>query len=272
MIQKVLKKIPLIGEAIKIFEELHDAVDIVKCRMDVSDDLFDQFQSDRKSTDYQGLFSKKEPLVSVCIPTYNRAHLLRQRSLPSLLNQNYRNLEIIIAGDCCTDRTEDLISELSDPRVRFVNLSERGKYPDNWEWRWMVAGTLAMNHALSLAKGDFITHLDDDDEHLPDRVSKLVQFVQRTRADLVWHPFWREIEPDRWQLRRAEVFRKNQVTTSSVFYHSWFKRIPWDINAYKYREPGDWNRFRKFNYLGAKMARFPEPLLRHYKERSQARA
>jgi glycosyltransferase involved in cell wall biosynthesis len=136
----------------------------------------------------------------------------------------------------------------------------------------MVAGTAAVNHALDLSNGDFITHLDDDDEHLPGRIAKLVGFAQRSRIDLVWHPFWREMNNGKWQLRWAEAFRKNQVTTSSVFYHKWFKQIPWDINAYKYAEPGDWNRFRKFRYLGARMARFPEPLLKHYRERSQAQA
>ena len=138
------------------------------------------------------------------------------------------------------------------------------------EWHWMVAGTTAMNYALDLANGDFITHLDDDDRHRPDRLSKLVQFIQETRSDLVWHPFWRETATRKWQLKSAKYFRKNEVTTSSVLYHKWFRRIPWDIDAYKYREPGDWNRFRKFRYLGANMSRFPEPLLKHFMERNPA--
>lgn len=57
-----------------------------------------------------------------------------------------------------------------------------------------------------------------------------------------------------------------QVTTSSIFYHSWFRQIPWDIQAYRHREPGDWNRLRKMAYLGVKAGRFPDPLLWHYKE------
>ena len=68
----------------------------------------------------------------------------------------------------------------------------------------------------------------------------------------------------------AECFRKNQVTTSSVFYHAWLKRIPWDPKAYQYREPGDWNRFRKFRFLGARVVRHPECLLKHHRERNNA--
>ena len=57
------------------------------------------------------------------------------------------------------------------------------------EWRWMVAGTAPINLALSLARGDFITHLDDSDEHPEDRIAKLVSFIRESKADFVWHPF-----------------------------------------------------------------------------------
>ena len=270
MIERILKRLPYIKNLILSIYEIQDEIDLLKSRLDVSDDLFKQFQNDRNSDSYQLIFNKEEPLVTVCVATYNRGNLLLERSLQSLLSQDYQNLEIIVVGDCCTDNTEQLINQINDRRLRFVNLPERGNYPIEPELRWMVAGTEAINRALNLANGDFITHLDDDDEHSADRASKLVRFIQETRADVVWHPFWRETEAGKWQLKRGEDFKKNEVTTSSVFYHKWFKRILWDINAYKYREPGDWNRFRKFKYLGAKMVRFPEPLLRHFKERSQA--
>jgi hypothetical protein len=126
-----------------------------------------------------------------------------------------------------------------------------------------------MNHALSLATGDFITHLDDDDEHMPDRVEKLVRHIQQTRADIVFHPFWRETAPDTWSVNQAARFEYTRVTTSSIFYHRWFRAVPWDLEAYRYHEPGDWNRLRKFLYLGANAVRYPEPLLRHYRERNQ---
>ena len=248
-----------------------EELDVLRSRMDVPDELFDQFQRDRKSPEYQAAYDRPEPLVTACVATYNRGALLVERSVKSLLAQDYRNLEVIVVGDGCTDDTAERMARISDDRLRFVNLAQRGQYPDVPEWRWMVAGTLPINHALELARGDFITHLDDDDEHAAHRISTLLQVIRETRADIVWHPFSWELRPGIWKLNRARRFRWMGVTTSSVLYHNWFKRIPWDINAYRFREPGDWNRFRKFKYLGVKAVRHPEPLLKHYKERTQAR-
>ncbi len=248
---------------------LSGEMDALRSKLDVSDELLEAFITDRKSMDYQHVYEKESPLVSVCIGTYNRGRLLAERSVRSVLAQDYRNLELIVVGDCCTDDTGKLMVEIRDSRLRFVNLPERGCYPEDPRFRWMVAGTSTFNHALSLAQGDFITHLDDDDEYAPDRIGKLVRFIKQTRADLVWHPFWAEYSDGTWQRTGTGGFRKGQVTTSSVLYHRWFKRVPWDMNAYKYLEPGDWNRFRKIKYLGAKTAFMDEPLLRHFRERNQ---
>lgn len=266
-------RLPILRRLTKAHEELErmrDEMDVLKSRIDVPDELFDQFQRERATHMYQSIYDLPNPLVTVCIATYNRGSLLVERSIKSILAQDYTNLEIIVVGDGCTDDTVQLLEQMRDERLRFVNLPERGSYPDKPEWRWMVAGTAAVNHALTLARGDFITHLDDDDEHQSDRVRKLLRFTQETRADFVWHPFWWETAAGAWRLKNAEHFRYREVTTSSIFYHNWLKRIPWDGNAYRYREPGDWNRFRKFKYLGVNAMRYPEPLLRHYKERNQA--
>jgi glycosyltransferase involved in cell wall biosynthesis len=136
----------------------------------------------------------------------------------------------------------------------------------------MVAGTAAINRALSLSSGDFVTHLDDDDEYRPDRVEKLVAKIQQTRADLVFHPFLYETDEGDWLRNDAETFQAGRVTTSSILYHRAFRALAWDPHAYRYREPGDWNRLRKIKYLGARTVRLPELLLNHYKERNQAQA
>ena len=60
------------------------------------------------------------------------------------------------------------------------------------------------------------------------------------------------------------------MTTSAILYHRTFRTLGWDPNAYRYREPGDWNRLRKIKYLGARAVRHAEALLKHYKERNQA--
>lgn len=246
-------------------------MDAIRSRIDVSPELVDDYKRSRTTADYNLIFEKKDPLVSICIATYNRADLLVDRCLRSILNQDYKNIEVIVVGDCCTDHTAARIAEIKDPRLAFINLPERGKYPTNPRLRWMVAGTAAINHALKLAQGDFITHLDDDDRYAPHRIRSLVSFAQKQHADLVWHPFLWERHIDKWVLNKAESLARTKVTTSALFYHRWLARIPWDVNAYLYREPGDYNRIRKIKFLGISSKRYPEPLLWHYKERSQVK-
>ena len=248
---------------------LTEELDNARCRIDLDEALVDRYLNEHNSERYLSAFTAREPLVSICIATYNRGELLTSRTLPSLIRQTYKNIEIIVVGDCCTDDTAELVAHANDSRVRFSNLPQRGNYPSDPLFRWMVAGTVPMNHALTLAQGDFITHLDDDDEHPPDRVEKLLRFAQREQADLVWHPFEFENAKGKWLRKEALTYTSGNITTSSVFYHRWFAQIGWDINAWRYREPGDWNRFRKFRYLGAKCVRYPELLLKHHREKSQ---
>jgi glycosyltransferase involved in cell wall biosynthesis len=209
------------------------------------------------------------PVVTVCVATFNRARLLTERCLPSILAQSYSDLEIIVVGDCCTDDTAERIQALNDRRIRFHNLEARGEYPTDPDKRWMVAGTKPMNFALSLATGELVTHLDDDDEFLPSRIEELVAFLRDRDCDFVWHPFWWEREPGQWQLNEAESFDFQKVTTSSVLYRKWFTQIRWNPRAYLFHEPGDWNRFRRIRAIASKCERYPQPLLRHFKERSQ---
>jgi glycosyltransferase involved in cell wall biosynthesis len=253
----------------KLREDIREEMDLIRSRLDIPDALFEEFQDARSSAAYRSVFELQSPLVSVCVATYNRANLLLERCVRSILAQDYANLELIVIGDCCTDETAEMISQVRDERLKFVNLPQRGIYPEDKNLRWMVAGTTPGNYGLKLARGDFITHLDDDDEYRQDRLSKLLKLIQETQADVVWHPFNYETPEGKWKTNPAEKFRFTQVTTSSVLYHNWFKRIPVDLGAYRYREPADWNRYRKFRYLGAKMIRHPEPLMMHYKERNQ---
>jgi hypothetical protein len=244
-------------------------LDAARSKADVDGQLFESLEEYRASEPYRLVYERKAPLVSVCISTYNRARLLVERCLASVVAQDYPNLEIVVVGDGCSDETEEAVAQVGDPRIRFENLPQRELYPEDPEARWMVAGTASGNRALTLARGDLITHLDDDDEFTPDRISKLVAFLRETRAELVWHPFWWEVVSGQWVICPAEDFRLAQVTTGSVLYLSWFKRLPWDPKAYRYREPGDWNRYRKIKYLEARLRRYPEPLLRHYLEFNQ---
>jgi glycosyltransferase involved in cell wall biosynthesis len=98
-------------------------------------------------------------LVTVYIPTYNRLHLL-QRAVDSVLNQTYKNIELIVVDDNSNDGTKDYLTELAkkDHRVNYkINTSNLG-------------ASASRNKAIQAASGEFITGLDDDDYFLRRRI------------------------------------------------------------------------------------------------------
>lgn len=130
--------------------------------------------------------SNQTPFVSVCVPTYNRGPLLIERAVTSVLEQTYTNLELVIVGDHCTDNTEELLSHIQDPRLRFYNLPSRDrKYRQTVENHWFVGGAIPANKAMELARGQWIARVDDDDTWTPDHIEKLLRFAQQGQYEFV---------------------------------------------------------------------------------------
>ena len=106
-------------------------------------------------------------LVSVVIPTHNRADLL-PRAIDSVLNQTYSNFEIIVVSDGSTDNTEEVVKSYSDKdsRIRFIGYSPaRG-------------GNIARNTGIEAAKGEYVAFLDDDDEWMPEKLKKQIKVME----------------------------------------------------------------------------------------------
>jgi glycosyltransferase involved in cell wall biosynthesis len=93
------------------------------------------------------------PTFTVVIPTYNRARLL-PRSLTSVLRQTLRDFELIVVDDGSTDDTRHVVGAFADARVRYIYQPNQGR-------------SAARNTGIGLARGDWITFLDSDDEALP---------------------------------------------------------------------------------------------------------
>jgi|NGEPerStandDraft_6_1074524.scaffolds.fasta_scaffold02801_5 glycosyltransferase involved in cell wall biosynthesis len=127
----------------------------------------------------------------------------------------------------------------------------------------------AMNHALSLCEGQFITHLDDDDRMAPHRIETMLAAALQDRADFLWHSFMYENPDGTWKRLGNGRLELGQITTGSIFYHRYFARFPFDLRAYRLAEPGDWNRVRKIRVLRPRLRYVDEPLLYHYVEQSQ---
>ena len=135
---------------------------------------------------YEHLYGNpaENPLISVCVPTYNRASLLVERVVSSVFAQTYKNFEIIIVGDCCTDNTAELLSQIDDPKLKFINLSKRKRrYPVSVENHWFVGGAVPANKALDRAKGQWIAR--NDDIWAPDHLETLLRFAQKGNWELV---------------------------------------------------------------------------------------
>lgn len=104
--------------------------------------------------------SNDNPLVSICIPTVDRAHLIKY-SVLSALNQTYQNLQIIILNNASTDETEDIVKKIirNNTKVEYYTNDQRLTIADNW------------NKLISFAKGEYIMILGDDDMIHPNFVS-----------------------------------------------------------------------------------------------------
>ena len=66
------------------------------------------------------MHKKSQPLVTIGIPTYNRADGYLKEALESALRQTYENVEIIVSDNCSTDHTDVLVANYKDPRLKYV--------------------------------------------------------------------------------------------------------------------------------------------------------
>ncbi len=212
---------------------------------------------------------KKNPLVSVCIATYNRGRILVERTLPSVLNQTYQNFEIIIVGNHCTDETERLLKDFDDERIKFYNLPKRGDYPENPYDRWLVAGVVPRNKCLELCSGDWIAPLDDDDEFTEDHIETLLNFAINGDYEMVYGVVEMEVEPGKWIHVGSYPPECGKICHLSVLYHSSLKFFKYDINSWKYGEPADWNLWRRMKDAGVRIGFINRVVGKHYLERTR---
>lgn len=100
------------------------------------------------------------PLVSVIIPTYNRANLV-VRAIDSVLSQTYKNIEIIVVDDGSKDNTKEVLAFYKD-KIRYFYKENGGE-------------ASARNCGIERVKGDYIALLDSDDLWYPEKVEKQIQ-------------------------------------------------------------------------------------------------
>lgn len=104
----------------------------------------------------------QNPRVSVVIPTYNRAHLIH-RAIKSVLDQTYKDLEIIIVDDGSKDNTEDIVKNFKNNKIRYI------KHKKN------KGASAARNTGVKASRGEYIAFQDSDDEWFPDKLEKQIK-------------------------------------------------------------------------------------------------
>jgi|WetSurMetagenome_2_1015567.scaffolds.fasta_scaffold76395_1 O-antigen biosynthesis protein len=93
--------------------------------------------------------TEDKELVSVIMPVYNRIETVKN-AINSVLDQSYKNLELIVVDDCSDDGTKEVLESIKDPRIVFI-------YNDSCK-----GVSNARNHGLKVAKGKYVAYLDSD--------------------------------------------------------------------------------------------------------------
>jgi len=110
-------------------------------------------------------------MISVIIPTYNRAHLI-ERSIKSVLNQTYKDFELLIIDDGSTDNTEEVVARFDDERIRYIKCEENG------------GASKARNRGIAEAQYEYIAFQDSDDEWHADKLEKQMKAMEEASEDV----------------------------------------------------------------------------------------
>ena len=150
------------------------------------------------------------PLVSVIIPTYNRAHTLGS-ALASAFAQSYRDLQLIVVDDGSDDATADVAARFGD-RLTYLRTEHAGP-------------GAARNEGLRRASGEFVAWLDSDDVWAPEKVALQVAVAQR-------HPEVVLLSSDFWAFDDDAVLERSHIES----YYGVLRREPGGI-AGRYGPP-----------------------------------
>lgn len=135
-----------------------------------------------------------DPLVSVIIPTYNRANLI-QRAVRSVLAQTYAKFELIVVDDCSLDNTVSLVSAVQDDRVKVIrHQANQGE-------------GASRNTGMQVSRGKYAAFLDSDDEWLPSKLERQVAALEASQAALCYCQTYLEETPGKFVIRPQRPYQ-----------------------------------------------------------------
>lgn len=115
------------------------------------------------------------PKVTIITPTYNKAHLLK-KTIGRVLAQDFKDFEYLIIDDCSTDNTKKMVSEIKDPRLKYLSTSSNSSGP-----------ALPMTIGVQNSLADYIAIIDHDDLPRKNWISDLYGAINKSKnLGLAW--------------------------------------------------------------------------------------
>ncbi|MDA9597473.1 glycosyltransferase [Candidatus Pelagibacter sp.] len=134
----------------------------------------------------KNILNKKNPLISILLPTFNRSKILKERAIKTVLSQSYKKFELIIIDDGSTDNTEEVVKKINDKRIRYFKIKrDKNRYPNKIENHWFAGPVIALNYGITLIKGEWIARIDDDDIWTKNHLRDLLNYVRKKNAEFV---------------------------------------------------------------------------------------
>ncbi len=113
------------------------------------------------------------PFISIVIPTFNRAEYI-SKALNSVIDQTFKDWELIIVDNNSTDHTDKIINQYTDPRIRYLKIKNDG----------VIAKS--RNLGIEVSKGEWIAFLDSDDWWTKDKLEVCFNNIHNN-VDFIYH-------------------------------------------------------------------------------------
>jgi len=144
--------------------------------------------------------------VSVIIPMYNSEKYLEE-CINSVLNQTYKNFELIIINDCSTDSSLSILNKITDNRIKIVNFKEN------------KGVSISRNKGIELATGDYICFLDSDDFWVPEKLEKQLEFIEKNNYEFIYsnYAFWKNNKKTKTTNVPEELTYEQAIKNTTIF-------------------------------------------------------
>ena len=135
------------------------------------------------------------PLISIILPTYNRAKML-EKAILSIVNQCYTNWELIIIDNSSIDDTSSVIAKFNDDRIKFLTIQNNGSIGKS------------RNYGIRKARGEWVAFIDSDDYWLPNKLNVCIECCNE-KVDFVYHDLIISINGkiNKWKKAKGRALR-----------------------------------------------------------------